>query len=270
MPNARRRINFRKYLKKMTADNGDQRQDSERNPSGPLPMSVDVPRPNSAEGGNEIKKIEEIYSRRVATWTMITGIGTVIAAILAGVAAWIFWNQLGTMQAQLTAQEADFRIDQRPILSITRNEAPSDHVDGPQYNADTKELFWNYTIKNVGKGTAVTTKTCGYMGILGGQLMANQNGAPLRGAQIVPTQTYWGTVWYSAPIGPDVWTTIKNTNSGIIAKIVLIYRDAYGTKYVVPNCLFRNANGSVNWNDCAAAPLLNLSVNTNQCEVESN
>jgi hypothetical protein len=140
---------------------------------------------------------------------MVTGIGTVIAALLAIVAASIFWRQLGTMQAQLDSQEADFRIDQRPILSITRNVAPSDHLDGLQYNPDTKQLLWNYTIGKFGKGTAITTNTCGYMSILGDKFIANQNGSPIRGAQIVPTQTYWGTVWHNTAVEPNVWSILK-------------------------------------------------------------
>jgi hypothetical protein len=201
---------------------------------------------------------------------MVTGIGTVIAALLAIVAACIFWRQLGTMQAQLDSQEADFRIDQRPILSITRNVAPSDHLDGPQYNPDTKQLMWNYTIGNFGKGAAITTNTCGYMSILGDKFIANQNGFPIRGAQIVPTQTYWGTVLHNTAVEPNVWEHIKNTEGGIIVRVVIIYYDAYGTKYIVPNCFFRNANGSINWNDCAGSQISNLPIDTNKCESEKN
>lgn len=199
---------------------------------------------------------------------MVTGIGTVVAAGFAALAAGVFWNQLKAMQDQLTAQEADFRIDQRPILALTTDK-PNGHEDGPQYDTPNKTLFWNYTVKNYGKGPAVTTKTCGYMSILGGNLIADNKGAGLKGGQLVPTQTFWGTVRYSAPVEPDVATTVEGGNGGIAVKIVIIYKDAYGTKFVSSNCLARNANGSVNWTDCTIPPISNIPIDTNKCETET-
>ena len=49
---------------------------------------------------------------------MVTGIGTIVAAGLAGAAAWIFWNQLGTMQAQLVEQRQEFWTDRRPWIAF--------------------------------------------------------------------------------------------------------------------------------------------------------
>jgi hypothetical protein len=237
------------------------REDEQRNPSGSRPLYVEITGRTTADERAKEKQQEYAIARRTACWTMVTGIGTVIAAVLAGVAAWIFWNQLGTMQVQLTTQEADFRIDQRPILSIARNDTAEGHIDGLQYKEETQKVYWNYTIKNYGKGTAIDTRTCGYMSILGGKLVAS---AATMGPLVVPGQTYWGTVWYDTTIDPETMNKAYSADGGVIVKIILAYHDAYGTKYVVPNCLFRNANGSINWNDCSGNSPINLV--TDKCE----
>ena len=52
-------------------------------------------------------------------------------------------------------------------------------------------------------------------------------------------------------------------------RLVLIYKDAYGTRYVVPNCLSRNENNSTNWNNCTG-PISKVSIDTNVCEKTDN
>jgi hypothetical protein len=236
---------------------------------GSKPLSVELIGRTTATECSKEKQREYDIPSRIACWTMITGIGTVIAALLAIVAAFIFWRQLGTMQAQLDSQEADFRIDQRPILSITRADRDSDHVDGPQYDAASKSLTWNYTIRNYGKGSAVDAKTCGYMRILGGQFVAENKGVGLITGQLVPTQTYWGTVRYGAEINSDAADKIEKTSGAVMIRLVLIYKDAYGTRYVVPNCLSRNENNSTNWNNCTG-PISKVSIDTDVCEKTDN
>jgi hypothetical protein len=88
-----------------------------RTDQGNLPQAS----PYSADQRASETKHEYEIARRVAYWTKITGIGTIAAAIfaaigagLAGVTARIFWKQLGTMQAQLTAQKPTFGLTNGP------------------------------------------------------------------------------------------------------------------------------------------------------------
>src|SRR5208282_1266936 len=108
------------------ADKSGNTSTDQGNPPQAMPLIVDIRGGYSADQRASEKKHEYEIAERMAYWTKITGIGTVAAAIfaaaaagLAGVTAYIFWKQLGTMQAQLTAQEADFRVDQRPILGAS-------------------------------------------------------------------------------------------------------------------------------------------------------
>jgi len=171
---------------------------------------------------------------------MITGIGTVFAAILAAVAAGIFWMQLGTMQAQLREQETDFRIDQRPIISDDDDpKLPSGVPLGQEYNALSGEYIWNYAIKNVGKTTAINMSMCGYISILGSHFKKRNCG---KDNDLAPTRGTWATARY-----PDRITIIDINRAalsmgGIIVKVIVTYEDAYGTPYSSFMCSATNPN----------------------------
>ena len=112
-------ISSGKYKELKQTGRSNEGKNDQRNPPRSRPLLVEIIGRYTAEERDREKEQEDKVARRIAFWTMVTGAGTVGAAVLALVAAGIFWRQLGTMQAQLTEQEADFRIDQRPILALT-------------------------------------------------------------------------------------------------------------------------------------------------------
>ena len=123
------------------------------------------------------------------------------AAVLAGVTAYIFWQQLGTMQAQLTAQEADFRIDQRPILGLTALPSEVKLPLGPSYDANTMSLSWHYAIINFGKGTAVDVKVFDYISVLGSHFKGTRRDS--YSSDLVTTDLMWTTAHYDGTVTPE-------------------------------------------------------------------
>lgn len=172
---------------------------------------------------------------------MITGIGTILAAGLAGVAAAIFWAQLGTMQEQLRTQEADFRIDQRPILAAATFPAGT-HV--PQgFGYDQPNVRWNYAIKNYGKGTAFEVRNFDYLSVLGSHFRGIKKGEDR--STLVPTEDVWATAVFAAPVTPEREMAALNANGGIILKVVIKYKDAYGAIYEADVCEERFPNTAI-------------------------
>jgi hypothetical protein len=181
--------------------NDDKDENGKGNPTRIWPLIVDIIRGYSTDQRAKEKEQEQAIAGRIAFWTMITGIGTIIAAGLAIAAAWIFWNQLGTMQAQLDEQRVDFRLDQRPILDTADAPVPG-HIDGPYYNQIIPaHVAWNYTIKNFGKGAAFDVRVCPFIRIGGSRFVASNNGVSGESFEIVSTKFIWQTT-----IFPDAFT----------------------------------------------------------------
>jgi hypothetical protein len=209
--------------------NNDKGKNGKRNPARSRPLLVEITGRSTTEERTTEKEKEYKLSRRIAFWTMITGIGTVIAAGLAGVAAWIFWNQLGTMEAQLTEQEKDFRIDQRPIISDDDTATlPQGAKLGSIYDSETKLLGWNYAIRNFGKSTALNIHQFEYISILGSHFKI----AVIRVTNdLAPSRWAWSTAYFPNSVSQDDINKIIVTDSGIIVKVIVKYKDIYGTVY---------------------------------------
>lgn len=226
------------------ADDGENGERGERDPPETAPLVIDIKGGYSADDRASEKKREYEIADRVALWTQITGIGTVIAAILAAVAAGIFWEQLGTMQAQLTAQETDFRIDERPILTAEEINIPGNAIrSGPVYD---KMLFgWNYGVKNIGKGTAIDVRMFEYVSILGSPFIGLTGGVGRTEPDVGPTNSFWSTAFFGSLLTEDRYALAKSKTNEIVVKVILAYKDVFGTVYRSPICLATHPNGSV-------------------------
>jgi hypothetical protein len=141
-------------------------KDRQRTGSRSRPLLVKIIGRDSAEESTKEKDREYVVAKRTAFWTMITGAGTVVAAGLAGAAAIIFRLQLSTMQSQLDTDEAHFRLDERPIIALVPF-STEDHTPGIVFNKDTGEVWWNYALKNYGKGAAFHIRIFDYLSVMG-------------------------------------------------------------------------------------------------------
>jgi len=243
------------------AGDGNNGENGKGNPPPPGPLIVDIKGGYSADQRAKEKDKEYAIAGRIARWTMITGIGTGIAALLAGVAAVIFWNQLGTMQAQLNAQEADFKLDQRPILDLS-DVAPADHLDGLHLDP-MNDLIWNYTIKNFGKGTAISSLVCTYYSVLGGDFVTQPHGGAV---DIGPSKGIWGTVTLVKSVTPDFVKQIEGTADGVIIKFVFEYKDVSGSRYENSFCLGRNIGGTIGVSTCPPSQIGKRAPPDGTCE----
>jgi hypothetical protein len=236
-----------------------------RTDQGNLPQAS----PYSADQRASETKHEYEIARRGAYWTKITGIATIAAAIfaaiaagLAGVTAGIFWKQLGTMQAQLTAQEADFRIDQRPVLAITPLR-PEIKPQGFYYDAGTKRLSFTYAMKNYGKGTALDVKVFDYISVLGSHFKPHTRNA--YNSDLVTTADFWTTAQYDDTLTPENNDSAVKSDNGKIVKIIIKYKDAYGVTYENDICLWSLISGAIGYCD-----LTQLAIPTDDDNDEKN
>lgn len=210
------------------------------------PFIVKIDGGQTADERAREKDEEYKIARRIACWTMVTGIGTVVAAILAGVAACIFWRQLTAMQRQITTDEEHFRWDQRPILAIADQFPGSQYaMPGVSYDAPHRSFGWNYGIKNYGKGTAFNIRMFEYVSILGSHFRGVYDGKGRINSDLVPTATFWSTAVFGAPLAPDQEIIAERTDNGIIVKIIVKYCDVFKISYEVPVCLRHFANGAI-------------------------
>ena len=113
--------------------------------SGPFRVAIDGAQ--TAEEHAAEKNEEYKIARRIGRWTMITGIGTIGGVAVAGVAAYIFGQQLGAAQTQLTEQRAEFNLDRQPFVGIDEkeiiiNKPLTFDADGARINFD----LWFHTI----------------------------------------------------------------------------------------------------------------------------
>lgn len=114
---------------------------------------------------------------------------------------------------------------------------------GLVYDATPMSLRWNYAIKNFGKSTAFGIKGFEYISVLGGHFrgMKKREGA----TELVPTQLLWATARYDDFVTPQRADLALHTDDGVIVKVIVKYKDAYGTIYHADICLVHAANGTV-------------------------
>jgi hypothetical protein len=226
------------------ASQGNQNKHNQWGRAGSRPLRGTIEGAQTTEERAAEKNEEYKIARRIACWTMITGIGTVVAAVLAGVAAWIFNQQLSASQAELTEQRAEFQLDQRPIL--TRVPIPPEMApirDGPTYK--NMQYGWNYGVRNVGKGTALNVKMFEYISILGSHFIGIYGGIGRYYPDVGPTEFFWSTAYFGAPVSEERKQLAETSDNGIFIKVIIKYKDIFGTIYTSPICMITHANGSV-------------------------
>jgi hypothetical protein len=140
-----------------TGDQGGNSEQNQRKPSRLWPALINAIDSYAAYYREATKPRDDPYARKIARWAMITGISTCVAAILAGVAAFVFWCQLGTMQRQLNATQAD----QRPWLKISDLGIPeiTFWIARPDFPHARIDARIKAKITNIGKSPADGVKT---------------------------------------------------------------------------------------------------------------
>src|SRR5579862_6815274 len=81
-----------------TGNDSEDRKNGERSPRKFWPTLIEAIASYAAYNRTKAQQPNDPYSGNIAKWTKVTGIGTVVAAILAGAAAFVFWLQLETMR----------------------------------------------------------------------------------------------------------------------------------------------------------------------------
>ncbi|HUO91966.1 MAG TPA: hypothetical protein VMU22_03550 [Rhizomicrobium sp.] len=148
----------REAAKLNTRDNGNNSEDGKRNSPRRWPALVNIICRYPTYYRQVPAPQDDPLARKLARWTKVTGIGTCIAAFLAGVAAWVFWGQLRAMQAQLTEQ----REEQRPWVAaeITPTDSIIDVQNLPKIinakmrNDDGGRVNFKILLTNVGHSPA--------------------------------------------------------------------------------------------------------------------
>ncbi|HWY16478.1 MAG TPA: hypothetical protein VNX86_15185 [Rhizomicrobium sp.] len=129
-----------------TGKNGKDRKNGERDKRKFWPTLVDAIASYAAYNRAKAQQPNDPFSRKIARWTFVTGIGTILAAVLAGVAAYVFWRQLGTMQDQLDAA----RAEQRPWM-VAQPAGEDCHMQ----LSDDGNITCTVTLSNIGKSPAL-------------------------------------------------------------------------------------------------------------------
>jgi hypothetical protein len=144
-------------MKISSENNNRQNEGFQRGQRSIWPLVIDIVHLYTAQSKADEQRKQNDIALRTARWTMVTAWGTVGAAILAFVAACIFYRQWGTMQAQLDEQRADFQIDQRTWIGI-------DTIDAiPRIPAIGQTFSARIGIKNSGKTPARLVTIVGHL-----------------------------------------------------------------------------------------------------------
>jgi hypothetical protein len=115
-----------------------------RNPSGLWVSLINIVDSYAAYNRERAKPHNDPYAGHVAKWTKINGIATCAAAFLAGVAAFVFWQQLGAMQQQVEDERTATIEANRAVVSPTQTFITADHKVG-------KPITAVFTYDNVGR-----------------------------------------------------------------------------------------------------------------------
>ena len=142
-------------------------------------------------------------------------------------------------------QEQHFRNDERPIISLgSDSDLPRGINFGLGYDPATKIVFWNYPIRNYGKGLAISIRFQEYMSFFGGQFKVGLSGAGTgrTGSDIAPTGTSWSSVSYPDAFDQGTVNRISLPDYRAIAIVVVTYKDTEGNSYENDICMEENRN----------------------------
>jgi len=137
-----------------TANNGqdsEQHQRENRDPVRMWPALINLINSNARYWRAQEKKADDPEPRYIRIWTMVGAVAAWFGVILAGVAAIIFWRQLGEAQRQTKQSLETFRIDERAWVEIEPIKPILKEAATPKFGA-----FFTYNLypKNVGKTAA--------------------------------------------------------------------------------------------------------------------
>jgi hypothetical protein len=237
----------------------DEGKNHQRDPAGSRPLAVEITGRTTAEERAKEKQREYDVSHRIACWTMVTGVGTVIAALLAIVAAGIFWKQLGTMQTQLTDEREHFRLDERPILALTDGPIPA-----PMFNYDTdkRQFAWNYGIKNYGKTSAVSIRKYACISFSGSHFKSGDFSGVHDVADIVQSQAIFSSVFYDN-VSQEEANRALSIDGGVVITVVFEYAGLDGYPYRSLICQKHAANASIA--NCLPPEIADIPRDSDQC-----
>jgi hypothetical protein len=167
------------------------------------------------------------------------------------------------MQTQLAEQRAEFRLDQRPILTLIPipeggNVPPSGgRLEGATYG-------YNYGVKNIGKGVALKIRMFEYVSILGSHFSGVGEGKGRYNPDLEFGEWFWSTAIFDSPITQERLDMATNIDSGIIIKVIIKYKDISGTIYETPICTFNHVNGPAG--NCLVSQFASIPTNGEQYE----
>ena len=116
---------------------------------------------------------------------------------------------------------------------------------------------WNYGVKNIGKGTAIDVHMFEYVSVLGSHFIGLNGGIGRSNPDVGPTDFFWSTAFFGLPLSEDRLALARRTDNGIIIKVIMVYKDVFGTVYRSPICLATHINGSMG--NCLPSELARLS-----------
>jgi hypothetical protein len=168
------------------------------------PAVIDVINSYATYYRRKDKKPDDPLAHRIGYWTRATALGTWFAAILAGVAACVFWRQLDVMQETLNATYSD----SRPLVGVYMVEmAPI---------AAGNDLSVTLDLQNGGKSIATNIRSLAVM-----QFLAPDKPEPTPPKRLTNVPVSIGMILPGASIkaatanGPVIYDLdVKNINSG--------------------------------------------------------
>ena len=150
------------------------------------------------------------------------------------------------------------------VLALSNETPPPEIAVGLNYNILTKKMYWNYIVKNYGKGSAIRPAVCEYTSVLGGHFAVFGTGVR-QIPTLVPGTVTFGTVFVPDPVTEERADLIRKTDNGMIVKLRFSYTDVFGTTYKDPICLNRFSNGSVGISDCTPEWISTMPTDTSNC-----
>jgi hypothetical protein len=119
---------------------------NQRNPSAFWSLICEIARSYAANQRAQAKKRSDPLAHSIGFWTMIAAIGTWVAAVLAGAAAYVFWCQLKTMEQANSDSRNAFIASNRAFVFLSSFDA-SPVVDK---NGEITDWAISYIFENTG------------------------------------------------------------------------------------------------------------------------
>jgi hypothetical protein len=190
------------------------------------------------------------YEREAHTWTIRTGKGVIIYALLTvAIAVAAIWSSISAQQSlNLTRDIAN--ADQRPIIWLTN------HTDAPHYYpAPATQITWNWEFTNYGKSPAVHIRFDTYMSIDNGPYIHTYGGdkdITDIGAPLPPGKVDFDTVISRPGISDAEFARLMAADKAISISGVIKYQDAGGRPYETAFCLAHLASGATMYRETSA------------------